>query len=209
MGRRNRGITLVELLASIGALVVILPILTWIISTYMDVYQQTFAEVRIGMEAPQAQEALFVQLSHLSMLEVAEPDYIAFRIPVCVEGGQPAVPFNRNGVMLAYYLSDDSGDLDDQGDQLWMARADVGGWDLVPERRIARGVQSMAIEYLDGEGVPFTTEELQAPSFDDRTLGAVRVHLRMTNAGQSGMDGRLRPAFSDVTVQVVPRNNHD
>jgi hypothetical protein len=208
MRTKQRGASLVELLASIAVLVVILPVLGMIVSDYFDLYQRNFAEISLTSQVPELQRTMVVDFTNMSRLVVAQPDAIVFRVAGCDDDGNPTIPFDRDGALLSYYLSDQTGDPDVDGSELWLARAPAGSWDLQPLQKVLSNVSSLQFQYLDVDGSAFSQEELDSASFDDATLSWVSVDLVAEHPGVSGL-GAGQPAAVDANFRVAPRNNHD
>lgn len=206
MSRRS-GFTLTELMISILVLLIIVPILGMIISNYFNLYQEYFARINLNTRLPEVQRTMFIDLSNASRFVVTDLDAIAFRVPSVDEGGDPEMPFDRDGILLAYYLSDDSGNPDVDGNVLWLAKAEEGSWDLQPLRAVASSVTDFQIQYLDMDGNAFSMEELQGVGFSDETIAWVNVYIEVLHPGENGLSGDV-PAEDFLEFNVASRNNH-
>lgn len=206
-----RGVTLVEMLVTLAVMVIIIPALGMVTQNYYHVYGRNFSRIQVNTQLPMAKEAAYVYLSQLSTLEVPEDNLIAFRIPVC-DGpdGQPAMPFDRNGVLLALYRSNAAGSPSSSGSHLWLGRADIGSTNVTPHGKpLARNVTGLTFEYLDVDGNAISRADRLAAGFDDRTVSLIRVTITVTDPGVADGAATTQPWSDTITFVVAPRNNHD
>jgi hypothetical protein len=211
---RRRAVTLVELLVSITVLLIILAPLARVFDSYYQIYGQNFSQIQCGTQQAMAKESIYQHLSELSALTVPEDNLVVFKMPVCNSEGIPAVPLNRNGVLLALYRSDATGSTSvpsSTGRYLWLGRGNIGAATVTPHGKpLARNITGLTFEYLDAAGNAIPRATRLAGGFDDRTVSRIRVTVTIGETGQR-VSGRttIAAAARTVTFTVAPRNNHD
>lgn len=208
--RRQAGLTLVEVLVSTVVVGILSLAFSAIVMNYFHVFGRNYAAIKANAELPAAQETMYRHLSHLSRTAVPDDGLLSFRIPVCDTEGRPSMPFDRSGVLLAFYRSDSTGATNRTGDYLWLGRGNRAATTFTPHGRpIARYVTGLTFEYLNAAGSVISRDTRMATGFDDKTISLIRVTVTVRDPGTTAAGGAARPATTTVSFTVAPRNNHD
>jgi hypothetical protein len=202
-----------ELLVTLGVLAIVLPAFGAVVANYYHVYGQYLGRAHSSTQLAMAHETLFRHISHMSRGVALDDHVMAFRIPRCDAEGRPLMPINRNGVLLALYLSDASGSTSYTGPNakyLWLGRGDVGSATFVPHGKpLASKVESLTFEYFDASGNAIPRATRIAAGFDDTTVSRIRVTISVTDPAQTDAGLRTDAHSGTTTMTIAPRNNHN
>lgn len=144
--RSRRGLTLAELLVAMGVLSVLGSGVFMVYASVTNLHRQKIWRLAPYDEATRAADRLADELQEAMLILDHQAEWIVVVMPVKDENGDYVLTEGEDGYVLdqgervAFYLSDETGAVDAQGDVLWKATAVPGESVFTPLIKIAENI---------------------------------------------------------------------
>lgn len=199
---RRRGLTLPELMVAMGVMGVLAFGTSTIYFSVLKIHNQQIWRFPPYDEATAAVKRVTDELREAMLIEEHGADYIVFVLPLKDENHENVLTLGEDGYYLtpgervAFYLSDETGQMDAEGNCLWKAVKAPGASEFVPRVKIADNIHPELNPTDPDTGQP---RDMFKYWPDDVRLWGVEVW--MTSTAEVHGETRVQTAHSEVYLR--------